>query len=106
MRETKMIGGVEYTWQVPVKKKIKRRPEPLRLILRSLSPTGNLTIAFNKPIKVPRLFKDHILNQTSTEFDSESRKRHLDGNEVDHPFEILKEIIDVKLLNSDDYDSD
>ena len=96
-----MIGGVEYTWQVPVKRKVKRRPEPLRLILRSLSPTGNLTIAFNKPIKVPRLFKDHILNQRNTEFDPGSGKRHLNENEVD-PFEILKEIIDVRLLNSED----
>ena len=54
---------------------------------------------------MPRLFRDHILNKTNSEIDQVSGKRLLIENEVD-PFEILKEIIEVKLLNTDDYDSD
>ena len=61
-------------------------------------------MVFNRPIKIPYLFTEYILEKTNvTDISKESR---LLDNEIIDPFKLLMDIIEIKLLNADsDMDS-
>ena len=88
---------------MPVQKSKQREQKiifPPKIILESLSSTGLLTLNFSKPIFIPNVIKQ-ILSQ-----DVQNNLRTLqDGTETDI-YAILKDIIEIKLVDFDAFDVD
>ena len=65
--------------------------------MRSLSPTGNLTIAFNKPLILPPIRVDYFTQVTNS---SATEARLLQEEEVRAYQYDIKDVVDLKIESS------